>query len=1281
MSNVPPFASAANRLLIPWEKAVATLDWDLQQRYTFTAQRLERMLAAVSGPVRLLEVGCNQYNIWPHLLDTGRVEVTRCDILTCGPQEGFVTVAPDQPLPWADGSFDAVVALEVLEHMPAGKRPDFLRDCLRVARHGAIFTCPQGTAEVDEAEALGAAAFQQRHGKPHSFLQEHREFGLPRVEDVCAILRDLGYDFATFDNADLENWLAMLLLGENLREGQGPPAVQEWCNRAAQEKRPGSPGLCYRKIYVCAKTAEALPALEEEPPLETTANPVAPSASAALQQLAAVSAHALSSLESDRVQERETLRTAHEAQVAANQAQRAAHEAQVAAHEAHVAALTAQSEIQIAALQGQLTLAQRNQRRWLQPYLVLDSWVQSLLGSRGWRWMAPLRRLRQVLKPAHFDAAALQAWNQLQADALERGTWRATAEEPQFLVPCQLPAGWLRIRLKMSSDVVGRLAFFALPSQGVADPECLAQAEVLSHVDLDFYVRLRSPALGLRFDPLNTPGRFRIETFEVRHVPGPLATAQALGKKIQLLREHGILLRTLGRGLKTLVCGQLGDFSRKVHATLPGPENNWVANGTSGENLGTTTTLVTPARATPTGERLDIVYVLLSAGLCGGVRVILEHVSRLYARGHNVTLYYCEGDLGWFRRPVPARRFASHEELREALSRFRGIKVATWHETAPWVAASLQPGDRGYYMVQDIEESYAATPEQAAAALETYSLGLRPLTEGEWVHQQLKSRFGLDPTFVSIGLDHDCFQTTRSPREPNRILTQARTWSGGGAEVGARLKGWDTARAVILRTREINPRTTLATFSIEDLPPFPAALKHVHFQEPGDSQLAKLYNAAGLYLLTSNHEGFGLTAAEAMACGCPVVATRADGNEEFCIDGETALTAPPGDVELLAQHCVRLQTDRAFAADLGERGRRFIADYTWDRVVDRLEQEFRSTPAAEEVRPVVRHTPATPASGAGRLGILPRIPRGEYPDLRLATNPPVDCSLVIPTINDVNQVARCVSSCRQFAPCNARLQILVVDDGSADPAILEQLQQAAKELDFELLANQQNLGFSATVNHGLRHAQGRYVVLCNNDIVFDRPWMEPLEEAFAKDPYLGILGARLLYPNGTLQHAGMTKGLGQLRFHHRHKGETADHEPALQSRYVWCVTGALFALRRETLGKLGGLSTAYTMSYEDVDYCLYAWTQGVRVGYCAELVAQHLEGGTRGATPEQKDARSLLWSERERASEAYFDRKWASLRYVESFQTLMTLTRELPPIAEQEGETEVKREKPRRIAV
>src|SRR5262249_50083404 len=154
-----------------------------------------------------------------------------------------------------------------------------------------------------------------------------------------------------------------------------------------------------------------------------------------------------------------------------------------------------------------------------------------------------------------------------------------------------------------------------------------------------------------------------------------------------------------------------------------------------------------------------------------------------------------------------------------------------------------------------------------------------------------------------------------------------------------------------------------------------------------------------------------------------------------------------------------------------------------------------------------------------------------------------------------------------------------------------------------------------TVNHGMRHARGRILILCNNDIVFFQPWLEAVEKAFDVDPELGILGAKLLYPNGSVQPAGVDKVAGQLRWHPAFCRLPGDQPRATRSRYVWSVTGALFAMRCETVRELGGFSTAYATAYEDLDYCLHAWSHGIRVGYCADVVAYHLEGGTRGATP------------------------------------------------------------------
>src|SRR5437870_3676128 len=135
-----------------------------------------------------------------------------------------------------------------------------------------------------------------------------------------------------------------------------------------------------------------------------------------------------------------------------------------------------------------------------------------------------------------------------------------------------------------------------------------------------------------------------------------------------------------------------------------------------------------------------VTYVLKSAGLGGGVRVVLEHISRLIERGHDVQLFYLVDPPDWFHSKIPSKRFNTAEELCTALRREKGIKIATWFETAYWVANSLVKGDRGYYLVQDIEDSYCILPHMKEWALNTYKLGLKPIVDAKWVYNQLADR-------------------------------------------------------------------------------------------------------------------------------------------------------------------------------------------------------------------------------------------------------------------------------------------------------------------------------------------------------------------------------------------------------------------------------------------------------------------------------------------------------------------------------------------------------------
>lgn len=325
-----------------------------------------------------------------------------------------------------------------------------------------------------------------------------------------------------------------------------------------------------------------------------------------------------------------------------------------------------------------------------------------------------------------------------------------------------------------------------------------------------------------------------------------------------------------------------------------------------------------------------IIYVCPFTGQCGGTRIICEHVTRLADRGHVAEWWGLAPPPNWFGRRVPYRVFPSTDHLGDALRRTSAVKVATWWQTASWVAPNLQPGEAGFYLVQDLDQETYAFDHSGSS----YKLGLIPIVESAWVAEQLRNRWNLSPINVSLGIDHDVFKPLNVPRDINRVFTTYRPASGPND-----LKGFSTALRVVQIARNQNPAASLVTFGNQGFPRVPADIPHIHVATPSDEKLRELYSQAGAYLMTSRHEGFGLPAAEAMACGCPVVCTDAHGNAEFCRHDLTALVGDSP--ENLAAHVLAFQRDAALRERIAIDARRLVASrYQWGATIDRLEASF-----------------------------------------------------------------------------------------------------------------------------------------------------------------------------------------------------------------------------------------------------------------------------------------------------------------------------------------------------
>lgn len=161
-------------------------------------------------------------------------------------------------------------------------------------------------------------------------------------------------------------------------------------------------------------------------------------------------------------------------------------------------------------------------------------------------------------------------------------------------------------------------------------------------------------------------------------------------------------------------------------------------------------------------------------------------------------------------------------------------------------------------------------------------------------------------------------------------------------------------------------------------------------------------------------------------------------------------------------------------------------------------------------------------------------------------------------------------------------------------------------------------GYAKAVNAGLQRTTGNYVLLLNNDVVFQQTdWLERMWQTAESAWNIGIVGCRLLYPDKTIQHAGGKLLPGQLYEHlYRYMPENF---PGAELIYdVESVTGALMLVKRKVIDEIGFLNEEYLLSHEDVDYCLHARQAGWRVVYCGSAVAVHDEGSTRGKNRKDK---------------------------------------------------------------
>jgi GT2 family glycosyltransferase len=247
-------------------------------------------------------------------------------------------------------------------------------------------------------------------------------------------------------------------------------------------------------------------------------------------------------------------------------------------------------------------------------------------------------------------------------------------------------------------------------------------------------------------------------------------------------------------------------------------------------------------------------------------------------------------------------------------------------------------------------------------------------------------------------------------------------------------------------------------------------------------------------------------------------------------------------------------------------------------------------------------------------------------------------SILIPTRDRLDLLRRCIETILQNTNYPS-IQIVLVDNGSSESKTLEYYDEIRSDPRLVLISYTAEFNWGAMNNAGARAARGQILVLLNNDTeVIEADWLNELVGQILR-PEIGVVGARLLYPDHTLQHGGIVttpRGAGQHVMRRAPPDDPGYLDFLSVVHEVSAVTGACLAIRREVYEEVGGIEEhQLSVACSDVDLCLRVRSKGYRVLWTPYATLVHKELATRGPddTPEK--------IERSCKEEAYLAKKWA----------------------------------------
>lgn len=346
---------------------------------------------------------------------------------------------------------------------------------------------------------------------------------------------------------------------------------------------------------------------------------------------------------------------------------------------------------------------------------------------------------------------------------------------------------------------------------------------------------------------------------------------------------------------------------------------------------------------------MKITFILPGVGsyLSGGFKVVYEYANRLVNDGFSVNVIYPMA-VTWKQYSLTYKikrvYHYSHALIKDSYKptwfnvepRIKQIWVpflssylipksdfifATGWETAVFLNKLPCSSRKKFYLIQSFED-WCGPREKVA---ETWKYPMTKIVIAPWL-KEIADRMGEESMLIENGFDFAAFPllTPIERRDRYSIIMLYHEWEFKGSKIGIK-----ALEIVKNKYPQLQPIFFGTPEKPADVPEW-----ITYHQTP--SELFKLYNSASIYLGTSAREGFSLTVAEAMQCGCAVVCTDIGGYKVVAKHAETALLSPIGDADNLARNIIRLIEDDSLRIKIAHNGYDNIKKYTWERAYSKL---------------------------------------------------------------------------------------------------------------------------------------------------------------------------------------------------------------------------------------------------------------------------------------------------------------------------------------------------------